>query len=35
MKSVLKRVVMNAYCRGWISSSTVVKAFILFDLKGE
>lgn len=35
IKTLLKRAVMRAYCRGWISSMTVVKAFSLFDLKGH
>lgn len=33
IKTLIKRAVMRAYCRGWISSMTVVKAFNLFDLK--
>lgn len=35
MKSILKRAVMLAYCRGWITSVTVVKAFSLFDLRNH
>lgn len=33
MKTLLKRAVMHAYCRGWIKSITVVKAFNVFGLK--
>lgn len=35
MKTILKRAVMHAYCRGWITSMTVVKAFSLLDLRNH
>jgi hypothetical protein len=35
MKAIIKRAVMHAYCRGWITSMTVVKAFSLFDLRNH
>lgn len=35
MKALLKRAVMWAYCRDYISSRTVEKAFYYFDLKGR
>lgn len=35
MKTLLKRVVMWSYCRGWIRAATVAKVFSRFDLKGH
>ena len=32
MKSILKSIVMSAYCRGWIRPSTVLRMFERFDL---
>jgi hypothetical protein len=33
MKTLLKRVVIHAYCKGWVCASTVTKIFARFDLK--
>jgi hypothetical protein len=32
MRSFIKRAVIGAYCRGWISWRTVEKLFYYFDL---
>jgi len=33
VRSLIKRAVIGAYCRGWLSSRTVEKLFYRFDLK--
>ncbi|MBB5509589.1 hypothetical protein HDG35_005884 [Paraburkholderia sp. JPY681] len=35
MRTIIKRVVMWAYCRNLICSRTVEKMFYWFDLKGH
>jgi hypothetical protein len=35
MRTVLKRLVMLAYCHGWIGSRAVQKAFYYFDLSDQ
>ncbi len=35
MKSILKSLVMSAYCRGWIRGETVLRMFARFDLWGQ
>lgn len=32
-KSIVKRAIMSAYCRGWIRPSTVLRMFARFDLR--
>lgn len=32
MKSIIKNAVMQAYCRGWIRGTTVLRMFARFDL---
>jgi len=32
MKTIIKRIVMRAYCLGWIRGETVLRMFARFDL---
>jgi hypothetical protein len=35
VKTLLKKALIHAYCRGWIKPITVIKAFNVFGLKGH